>query len=129
LSTDSDIAPTGITFDNIHLSELTSVVPTTSLAVDSNRALIADCTDPKVLELIAAATAPNTLRAYEGDIAHFLAWGGSIPAGPKIVAEYFAAHSNMRGGRNAQKCKPKRTGRHCVPQLRATYKTAALPLS
>jgi len=53
------------------------------------------CTDPKVLEFIAAATASNTRRAYEADLSHFLAWGGSIPAGAESVAEYIAAHAKM----------------------------------
>ena len=66
-----------ITRDNFHLSKPISCRPTTSIAVDCNRSLVDHCTDPKVLELITAATAPNTLRAYESDIAHFLAWGGS----------------------------------------------------
>jgi hypothetical protein len=95
LSVDTRTAPTVITRDNFHLSELTSSRSTSSIAVDCNRSLVDHCTDPKVLELITAATAPNTLRAYESDIAHFLAWGGSIPSSPKIVAEYFAAHSDM----------------------------------
>jgi integrase len=95
LSIDSCTAPTVITRDNIHLS------PPIPLGVTRPRAdagiplCFHDCTDPKVLEFLAAATASNTRRAYQSDLAHFLAWGGSIPAGPKIVAEYFAAHSNM----------------------------------
>jgi site-specific recombinase XerC len=95
LNTDQASPPTVITRDNFHLSEPTSRGPTTPIAFDFDRALVDGCTNPKVLELIAAATAPNTLRAYDRDIAHFLAWGGTITADPKIVAEYFAAHSNI----------------------------------
>jgi integrase len=47
------------------------------------------------MEFVAAATASNTRRAYQNDIAHFLAWGAPIPADPGIVAKYFAAHSSM----------------------------------
>ena len=68
---------------------------TRSRADDSIPLWLRGCTDPKVLELLAAATASNTRRAYQSDLEHFIAWGGSIPACPKIVAEYFAAHSNM----------------------------------
>jgi len=94
LSVDTCTAPTAFTFDNFHLSQ--PIRADTVQSVAASPPLCAhDCTDPKVLELIAASTAPNTLRAYEHDIAHFLAWGGSIPAGPGIVAEYFAAHANM----------------------------------
>ena len=35
----------------------------------------------------------NTHRAYEADLAHFRAWGGSIPASPETIAEYLAAHA------------------------------------
>jgi hypothetical protein len=91
LSTDSDIAPTGITSDIIHLSEVT---PVDSLRAAVNNP-IALCTDPEVLHFAEAAMAKNTVRAYDRDIAHFLTWGGSIPANPGIVAKYLAAHSNM----------------------------------
>ena len=53
------------------------------------------CTDSEVRRYVEAATAKNTVRAYDSDLAHFLAWGGSIPVDPRIVAKYFAAHSNM----------------------------------
>ena len=57
MSTDSDIAPTGITFDNFHLSK--------PIQVDAARYPVSLCTDPKVLEFVAAATSANTLRAYD----------------------------------------------------------------
>jgi integrase len=95
LSVDTGTAPTGITHDNIHLSPPIPLGVTRPRADDSIPLCFHDCTDPKVLEFLKAATASNTRRAYQSDLAHFLAWGGSIPAGPKIVAEYFAAHSNM----------------------------------
>ena len=94
MSVHTSTKPTGITFDNIHLSQ--PIRADIVLSVAATHPFCAhDCTDPKVVEFIAAATASNTRRAYESDITHFLAWGGSIPAGPKVVAEYFAAHFNM----------------------------------
>ncbi len=45
------------------------------------------------LRLVEAATAPNTRRAYDSDLKHFLAWGGSLPASPDVVARYLAAHA------------------------------------
>ncbi len=83
----------GITFDNIHLSKPIFAGSQATRAADCNRALVHGCTDPKVIEFIIAATASNTHRAYQSDLAHFLAWGGSIPAGPDLVAEYLAAHA------------------------------------
>jgi hypothetical protein len=37
--------------------------------------------------------ADNTRRACSRDIAHFLAWGGRIPATPVSVASYLAEHA------------------------------------
>ncbi len=50
-----------------------------------------------VLEYVSEAIADSTRRAYSCDIVHFLAWGGSLPATPDIVARYLAEH----GGRLA----------------------------
>jgi len=51
--------------------------------------------------------------------------------GPKRCGTlYHRTPQRVRGrGRKVRKCKPKHTGRHRVLQRRATYKTAALPLS
>lgn len=43
-----------------------------------------------VLELLQASIAENTRRAYRSDLAHFLAWGGAIPARPEVIASYLA---------------------------------------
>ena len=48
---------------------------------------------PTVAEFVRAAHADNTLRAYQADLAHFMAWGGNIPASPEQVASYLAAHA------------------------------------
>ncbi len=41
------------------------------------------------------SVAENTSRAYKADLAHFYAWGGSIPATPETVAAYLAAHAGL----------------------------------
>jgi hypothetical protein len=69
-----------ITLDNIHLSELIRPSHEPTSVEASDRRLPFNCTDPKILEFLVAATAPNTLRAYEGDVRHFLAWGGRVRA-------------------------------------------------
>src|SRR5438552_16582110 len=79
-----------ITSDNIQLSEPTP--PAAATATNANPIGIA-CTDASVLHFIEAATAPNTRRAYDSDLREFLAWGGSLPASPDIVARYLAAHA------------------------------------
>src|SRR5262245_37764043 len=47
--------------------------------------------DERVRRYIRAARSTNTVRAYRSDLAHFVANGGSLPAGPAIVAGYLAA--------------------------------------
>lgn len=44
---------------------------------------------------IHAAIAGNTRRAYQGDLQHFLAWGGSIPSTPQQIALYLSAHAGQ----------------------------------
>ncbi len=79
-----------ITLDNLHLSEPTPIAAGT--ATPATPIGIA-CTDARVLHFIEAATAPNTWRAYDSDLKHFLAWGGALPASPDLVARYLAAHA------------------------------------
>jgi integrase len=79
-----------ITFDNIHLSELIQPSHEPTSVEASDRRLPFNCTDPKVLEFLAAATAPNTRRAYESDVRHFIARGGRIPATSEQVARFLA---------------------------------------
>lgn len=80
----------GITSDNIHLSKPTPLGSKTTF-----QGPVAECTDPKILELVAAATASNTRRAYVSDLAHFLDWGGNLPADGQAIAEYLATHSDL----------------------------------
>jgi Domain of unknown function (DUF1998) len=82
-----------ITSDNIHLSQPTQGRLAGSSEANRKFSAVQDCTDPKVLEFIAAATASNTRRAYPTDLAHFLACGGTVPATSEAVAAYIAAHA------------------------------------
>jgi integrase len=79
-----------ITRDNIPLSE---PIAHADVAALTNNPGPDACTDPMVLHFIEAATAPNTRRAYDSDLRHFLAWGASLPASADIVARYLAAHA------------------------------------
>ena len=79
-----------ITSDNIHLSEPMRSLER-SFAVDCKS--VAGCTDPKILEFIAAARSPNTRRAYQSDLRHFIEGGGRIPATSEQVARYLADHA------------------------------------
>lgn len=44
----------------------------------------------EVARYLLASSAPATVRAYQGDIADFLRWGGSLPGSPMTVARYVA---------------------------------------
>jgi integrase len=90
LSVDAGAPPTAVTFDNINLSKPIRANVQGTYAGDP-RSL---STDPEVLRFVEAATSTNTVRAYDSDLAHFLAWGGTIPADSQILSQYVAAHAN-----------------------------------
>lgn len=48
---------------------------------------------PKVSDYLRASLSDNSRRAYRSDLNHFLAWGGTVPASPEMVAHYLAAHA------------------------------------
>lgn len=49
----------------------------------------------QVKQYLQASLSENTRRAYRNDIAHFLQWGGRIPAKPASVASYLAIHARQ----------------------------------
>ena len=59
-----------------------------------------DCTSqlvvsPEVRSYIHASLSDSTRKAYRSDLNHFLAWGGTIPASPEVIATYLAAHAEL----------------------------------
>ena len=48
---------------------------------------------PQVHQYLQASLSDNTRRAYSSDLAHFLRWGGRIPATPECLASYLAVHA------------------------------------
>lgn len=48
-----------------------------------------------VAELVHAALSDNSRHAYQADLKHFIAWGGSVPYSPELVARYLAAHAGI----------------------------------
>ncbi len=92
MSDGADSPEFGITSDNIHLSR--PISPRLGDIAVTNPLSPLSCTDPKILEFIAAATADNTRRAYRSDLRHFLATGGCLPSTPEQVARYLADHAS-----------------------------------
>lgn len=43
---------------------------------------------------IRASISENTRKAYRSDLAHYAAWGGTLPATPEQVARYLADHAD-----------------------------------
>jgi hypothetical protein len=82
-----------VTRDNIHLSRPIPPGPPTTSDVNCTESSVGGCSDPKILDFIAAATASSTRRAYHSDLTHFLAWGGDLPATAEQVARYLADHA------------------------------------
>jgi len=88
-----------LTFDNLQLSQ-----PKNDQSEwHSPRNLSANYTDKGELvqsiaqsnaieRFLQAALSENTRRGYQADLAHFIAWGGTIPATPRTVCQYLAAH-------------------------------------
>ena len=52
---------------------------------------------PEVSGYLQASLSANSRRAYCSDLAHFLAWGGIIPASPVMLATYLADHAGKHG--------------------------------
>ena len=50
---------------------------------------------PEVIEYVAAAIAPATRRAYQGDLKDFILWGGCVPCAPPALAEYIANRAHI----------------------------------
>jgi len=77
---------TRITNDNLQLS-----IPNTNEIQARPEGEIAHKTTPDIVQAyIAAAVSENTRKAYQGDLADFLKWGGSVPCSPDTLAAYIA---------------------------------------
>ena len=48
---------------------------------------------PEVSTYLRASLSENSRKAYCSDLNHFIAWGGTVPATPELVADYLAAHA------------------------------------
>lgn len=61
--------------------------------VTDNLQLIAQ--DDSVSKYIKAALADNTRKGYQCDLAHFVNWGGSVPATSEMVSKYLATYAEL----------------------------------
>lgn len=51
--------------------------------------------DDSVSKYIAAALSDNTRKSYQCDLAHFVSWGGSVPATSEMVSRYLATYAEL----------------------------------
>ena len=93
-----------LTPDNPHLQSLTKVDVDPPFAINCTASTEAsdavpcaiNCTDRNAIsELIDHSIADSTRTAYESDLRHFAAWGGTLPATPVLIASYVAAHAGV----------------------------------
>lgn len=49
--------------------------------------------DASVAEYLRESLTESSKKAYRSDLAHFIAWGGTIPTTPEVVARYLAVHA------------------------------------
>jgi site-specific recombinase XerD len=70
---------------NVDLSLLNPVVADTATSVVNT---VPGESQEAVSSYLAAALADNTRRAYQGDLADFLLWGGTLPCRPEVFVTY-----------------------------------------
>ncbi len=75
-----------LTSDNTHLSE--PKIDNKISATGSYNNL-----PETVRAYVRASVSDNTRRAYRSDLDRFVAWGGSIPSTPEIIASYLSEHA------------------------------------
>jgi site-specific recombinase XerD len=81
-----------LTFDNTQLSQpKTEAEASAILQPTANGTAVTLATS----EYLHAAISNNTRRAYCSDLAHFIKWGGTIPASPETVTAYITEHAGI----------------------------------
>jgi integrase len=78
-----------------HLNEINFTERTTSLKVGEQFLSVEPSGSISVDELIHQSIAQSTRIAYDSDLRHFAAWGGTLPATPAMIASYIAAHAGV----------------------------------
>ena len=55
--------------------------------------LLSEANHRQITAYIHAGTAESTKKAYRSDFAHFIAWGGLVPASPETITAYITEHA------------------------------------
>ena len=78
-----------------HLNAITCTEQGSPLASEEQFLDVDASCSVSVDELVRQSIAPNTRIAYDSDLRHFTAWGGTLPASSAMIASYIAAHAGM----------------------------------
>jgi integrase len=83
-------------FNNGRQSQPFAVNCTTPASSEQSLEFAINCTNEDcVRDLIEHSVSDNTRIAYESDLKHFTAWGGTLPASPAMIASYIAAYAGV----------------------------------
>jgi integrase len=90
--------PLDLTNDNIGLSLVMKSIENESNEMVSRtilQSISSNVQIDKVAKFVHFAVSDNTRLAYQGDLADFLAWGGSVPCTPEMLASYIASRAEV----------------------------------
>jgi integrase len=75
-----------------NLNAITCTEQTLPLALEEQLPSVGPSASISVDELVRQSIAQSTRVAYDSDLRHFAAWGGTLPATPAMIATYIAAY-------------------------------------
>jgi integrase len=78
-----------------NLNAITCTEQTSPLALEEQLLCVESSGSISVDELVRQSIAHSTRIAYDSDLRHFAAWGGTLPATPAMIAAYIAFHAEM----------------------------------
>jgi integrase len=78
-----------------NLNAITCTEQTLPLALEEQLPSVGPSASISVDELVRQSIAQSTRIAYESDLKHFAAWGGTLPASPALIASYIAGHAGV----------------------------------
>lgn len=64
-------------------------------AIANNCTGLSSVIPTSVSDYLRASLSDNSRRSYRSDLTQFIAWGGTIPASPELVATYLASHADQ----------------------------------
>lgn len=82
-------------------NDVNTLAPTSAVSLTNDNVVLSlpnsssELMPQSMAKLVHAALSDNSRAAYQNDLKHFTAWGGSVPCAPEIVAHYLAAHADL----------------------------------